>query len=182
MWYKKPRKRACNPIWVGPEADGIGLYQREWTLDFRMKPALKSETPKRRNGRPISGPKSKSEAVRVRLDEDEKNAFTRLADKLGVKPSILHRRLIKEAVDEGPEVFEKELAALLDTNVQLSAIGRNINQIARAINQGAIVVEPIVASDLEGVLSAVDAQKTAVRRMIKRARSKCKIRKSKRET
>ena len=79
-------------------------------------------------------------------------------------------------------MFEKELAAFLDTIVQLSAIGRNINQIARAINQGAIVVEPIVASDLEGVLSAVDAQKTAVRRMIKRARSKCKIRKSKRET
>jgi len=147
-----------------------------------MNSALKTEPVKRRKGRPLSGSKSKSEAVRVRLDEDEKEAFTRLADKLGVKPSILHRRLIKEAVDEGPEVFENELAALLDANVQLSAIGRNINQIARAINQGAIVVEPIVASDLEGVLSAVDAQKEAVRRMIKRARSKRRIRKSKRET
>ena len=147
-----------------------------------MNSALKSEPVKRQKGRPLSGSKSKSEAVRVRLDEDEKEAFTRLADKLGVKPSILHRRLIKEAVDEGPEVFENELAALLDANVQLSAIGRNINQIARAINQGAIVVEPIVASDLEGVLSAVDAQKEAVRRMIKRARSKRRIRKSKRET
>jgi len=118
----------------------------------------------------------------VRVDEDEKQAFTRLADRLGVKPSVLHRRLMKEAVDEGPEVFEKELAALLDANVQLSAIGRNINQIARAINQGAIVVEPIDSRDLEGVISAVDAQKEAVRRMIKRARSKRRIRKPKRET
>ena len=147
-----------------------------------MKLAPKSETPKRGKGRPISGSKSKSEVVRVRVDEDEKQAFTRLADRLGVKPSVLHRRLMKEAVDEGPEVFEKELAALLDANVQLSAIGRNINQIARAINQGAIVVEPIDSRDLEGVISAVDAQKEAVRRMIKRARSKRRIRKPKRET
>lgn len=147
-----------------------------------MNSAVKSETSKRRKGRPVLGAKSKSEAVRVRLDKDEKDAFTRLADRLGVKPSILHRRLIKEAVDEGPEVFEKELAALLDANVQLSAIGRNINQIARAINQGAVVVEPIVASDLDGVLAAIDAQKESVRRMIKRARSKRRIRKSKRET
>lgn len=147
-----------------------------------MNSALKPEPVKRRKGRPLSGSKSKSEAVRVRLDEEEKEAFTRLADKLGVKPSILHRRLIKEAVDEGPEVFEKELAALLDANVQLSAIGRNINQIARAINQGAIVVEPIVSRDLEDVLSAVEAQKGAVRRMIKRARSKRRTRKPKRET
>lgn len=135
-----------------------------------MQQTAKSDS--KPKGRPPLDVRPKSEAVRVRLDHDEKAAFNALAEKLGVTASSLHRRLINEAVGAGPQVFEVELAELLDANRQLSAIGRNINQIARAINRGSVVVEPIVAEDLSSVRAAVDQQKLAVRNMIKRARSR----------
>ena len=56
----------------------------------------------------------KSEALRVRLIDHEKAAFNALAETLGVPPSTLLRRMVREAVSAGPTLFKDDLGPVID--------------------------------------------------------------------
>ena len=105
--------------------------------------------------------KTGSEALRVRVRDSERDAFKRLAGSLGEKPSRVLRRLIREAITGGPDLFDDGLAELREAHRQLAAVGRNVNQLARAANRG----DPIVPSELHGKLADVKAQVAELARL-----------------
>jgi len=92
----------------------------------------------------VSDEERKSEAQRVRLTVDENAALKALAEEMGVKPSKLIRRLIREAVNQGPDFFDDGVKELRETNRQIAAIGRNLNRLVLMMNAG----DPINGIDL----------------------------------
>jgi predicted DNA-binding protein len=92
----------------------------------------------------VSDKERKSEAQRVRLTVDENAGLKKLAEDMGVKPSKLIRRLIREAVNQGPDFFDDGVKELRETNRQIAAIGRNLNRLVLMMNSG----DPINGIDL----------------------------------
>lgn len=130
-----------------------------------MNTANKTESSKSRpanRGRPKTQ-SPKSEALRVRLVAEEKRAFSKLAKELGVPPSTLIRRMVREATSAGPTLFDDGIAALIDASNHLSAIGRNINQITRRLNQTDHPVDHGLKDDLAKLKFVLDGLKTDVR-------------------
>ncbi|MCP4040311.1 MAG: MobC family plasmid mobilization relaxosome protein [bacterium] len=102
----------------------------------------------------------RSEAFRVRLKAEEKRGLLQLAKTLGQTPSRIVRRAIHEAVTAGPLFFDDGLQELRQAHRQLAAVGRNVNQLAKAANRE----DPIVPSALARELEAVSARVTEVAR------------------
>lgn len=94
---------------------------------------------------------SASDSLRVRVHRSEREALKRLADSLDQKSSRILRRMIREAITGGPDFFDDGLAELREAHRQLAAVGRNINQLARAANRD----DPIVPSELRSELAEV---------------------------
>ena len=90
--------------------------------------------------------------TRLRLEED--TGLKQLAAALNVPPSRIVRRLIREAINGGPDYFtdgEKEIRMM---HVHLAAVGRNLNQLVRAANRG----EPILNEDVLRVVDVLRLQ------------------------
>ena len=91
-------------------------------------------------GRPKSKPAEvRSRMLHVRLREAEYAGLQQLAVARGQPPSRLLRRLLREALTGGPDYFKDELVDLRGLVRELTAIGRNLNQLARAANRGGVV-------------------------------------------
>ena len=73
--------------------------------------------------------------LKTTVSPEEKIAFQKLCDDEGVKPSQALRRQVRIAVRNGPDFCADELLLLRHSSMQLQAIGRNLNQVARRINQ-----------------------------------------------
>ena len=79
-------------------------------------------------GRPKPQPKrGRSEDIRVRAWPEEKAGLKQLAETLGETPSRVIRRLIREAINGGPDYFEDGREEIRRMRRQLTAIGRNLN-------------------------------------------------------
>lgn len=94
----------------------------------KMSENLMTEQPKKQM--------KKSFSVKVRLNEEEKIAFDELAQSLNVRPSQLHRRLIREAVLNKPDYFNDDLKRIIEVKNQMAAIGRNLNQLVKLAHSG----------------------------------------------
>ncbi len=97
---------------------------------------------------------AKSDSLRVWVRPNERKALQKLAGSLGVKPSQVVRRVVREAITGGPEYFADGLKELQAAHRELAAVGRNINQLARAANRD----EKIVSKDLRRNLAAAKQQ------------------------
>ena len=133
-------------------------------------PPQTSRAPLRKRGRPTAEPKS--DAVRVRLTPAEKKAFARLAARLKAKPATLLRRMVREAVTGDPDLFDDQLPAVADAANQLAAVGRNLNQLVRAVHRQDAFVDPITMAELEELTGAVTDLKSQVRRMVTNTRTR----------
>ena len=108
---------------------------------------------------------------RVRPDEHE--AFKHLAQQLGQKPGRLVRRLVRQAITGGPDYFDDGVLEIRTMHRQLAAIGRNLNQLARAVNRGDVVggddVRRVVNAGIVQMEAAKDLYLKAVRGTVRRA-------------
>lgn len=84
----------------------------------------------------MNGHERNSEALRVRLTEDEQRRLVDAADKNGVSQSRFVRRLVRESTGCGPDFFQAELRSIYNAVTQLRSIGLNLNQITRKVNAG----------------------------------------------
>ena len=125
----------------------------------------------RKRGRPRATT-PKSEALRVRLITDEKEAFEALAASLEVSPSKLLRRMIHEAVGAGPALFDDGVVALVDAGNAVSAVGRNINQITRAINSGKTTIGNKEQDEIVQLAAVLVALKKELRRLISKSKTR----------
>ena len=108
----------------------------------------------------------------MRLIDHEKAAFNALAETLGVPPSTLLRRMVREAVSAGPTLFKDDLGPVIDASNEVSAVGRNINQIARAINSGKVDIAPTVGADIRHLAAVLLALKKEMRGLVDSAKKR----------
>jgi len=99
-----------------------------------------------------------SHVFTIRLSPEENAALTKSATSYGVKRSRIVRRLLRELIRQRPDYFDQEQNDLRGLNQQLSAIGRNLNQIARKLNSNEVISKNELDHDLtqmKGELKAV---------------------------
>ena len=124
----------------------------------------------------------KTEQMIFRATPDERRALKGYADKRGVSMARVLRKIVRELVsDDTVDLFEDDMAGLVAVRRQLSAIGRNVNQVARKINQGDLPASPADAlgieqlrGELKGVLAEIDRIRDDAnkRRVIMRKRTR----------
>lgn len=99
---------------------------------------------------------SRSRNIRLRIEEDD--ALKQMAEATGQTPSQVLRQLLRIAATGAPDFVGEEKIDLRMNARQLAAIGRNLNQLVRAINRG----EQVAPDDLRRVLNATRVQFTVV--------------------
>ena len=115
--------------------------------------------------RPRKGPAVLSRSRNIRLHLDEDQALTELAEYLGQPPSRIIRRLIREAINGGPDYFQDGLLELRRMRAELAAIGGNLNQLSRAANAGRV----LHGDDVRAVTSALLVQVEAIQALYSKA-------------
>ncbi len=114
----------------------------------------------------------RSEAVRVRLNRDEKRALLKFAETLDERPSRVMRRLIREAVTGGPDYFQDGLAEIRETHRQLAAIGRNLNQLTKLAHKGEALLRADIGPELEAATKASRLATERYQKAVRRVRSR----------
>lgn len=94
----------------------------------------------------------------ARLRPDEDAGLQALATAYGVPPSRIIRRLVREAINGGPDYFKDGVKEIRMMHVHLAAVGRNLNQLVRAANRG----EPILNADVLRVLDVLRLDVTVI--------------------
>ena len=102
----------------------------------------------------LAAGEAKTSSLRVRVKPQEHAALQTLAKALDEPPSRVMRRLLREAITGGPDYFEDGLNEIRTAHRELAAVGRNINQLAKAANRD----ERIVGKDLRRNLAAAKQQ------------------------
>lgn len=73
----------------------------------------------------------------MRLSIQEDHDLSQMAKALGVKSRArVIRKWIRHGLGQGPDLLQEDLHTLREGIRQLGGLGRNMNQIARAINAG----------------------------------------------
>lgn len=106
-----------------------------------------------------------SKARHFRLTEAEDVAFLETAKRLKASRADLLRRAVREIIRQPADLLDKELAALDEAVYQVKAVGRNLNQIVRAIHLGTLTGKQVDRVTVEAVSQAVarlDARLTEV--------------------
>lgn len=104
--------------------------------------------------------------ITVRLGASEALLVSELAEREGFATSRWIAALVRSRLVAEPQLNRAEIQALADANGQLGAIGRNVNQIARALNS---LEHPAMAYDkevLEDLREALKAHRDAISKLI----------------
>lgn len=104
--------------------------------------------------------------VEIRLTPDECDALRHVAASAGFSVNRWIVAMIRTQLTAMPHFGEQELAVLAASNTQLAAIGRNLNQIARALNTHE-TMEPYRFKVLETVKTDIDDHLDTVTRVIR---------------
>ena len=111
-----------------------------------------------------------SRMAHVRLPVSEYEQFTLVAKRLGNTRSNLLRRAVREIIQQPADLLEKELAGLDEAVYQMKAVGRNLNQITRAIHMGELKEGDIGAAHLDEIRLAVHQLDKRVTELIEKSR------------
>jgi len=76
--------------------------------------------------------------ARVRLTQDEDQKFNEYSNKVGVTRSKIQRKIIRELINNELDLVPEEIEVFRDAAKNVAAIGRNFNQLIRAINSGKV--------------------------------------------
>ena len=109
--------------------------------------------------------------LRIRLNVDEEKILLELAAALReTSRSCVVRRMIRESGGQGPDLLGEGLHTFREGIRQQAAMGRNLNQIARALNGGRVPDIPINSQLLPAVSAQVAGLKTELIEIVLRSR------------
>lgn len=108
----------------------------------------------------------------VRLTEEEHRALNAVQERLGTTRSRLLRKTVRELIGLGPDLLLQEWQAFVELAFQVAAVGRNLNQLVRAIHQGKTAISLEDRALVEGVRDQVTAVQTALQATIVRSRQR----------
>lgn len=110
---------------------------------------------------------TKNAYLSVRLPAAEKVVLKNVARKNGFSPSAYAHSLLRANLAGTPHFNDDHLQALREANRQLAAIGKNINQIAKALNITAENAHLLKTLDLGEVRAAVGQHRQAVASLVR---------------
>jgi hypothetical protein len=105
-------------------------------------------------------------AMLVRLRTEDKLLLDARADARGMRPATYASVLLRAHLRGLTPLPKDELAALKHAVGELGAVGRNLNQIARAVNQGARVAAP-GRDEFRAILKICEALRDHTKGLIK---------------
>lgn len=105
--------------------------------------------------------------VRVPLRLSEYRAVQALARTRNWPATVYVAQLVRAHLSRSPRFSEDELLALRRATAELSAVGRNINQIARALNSDPGQARLVEAFPAAALAQVVDEQRAALKTVIK---------------
>lgn len=109
----------------------------------------------------------KSENVRVRLSVSEYQELARLAAVRHWKRSTYLAHLFHVHITGQPRFSEDEMLSLREVTTQLSALGRNVNQIARALNTSLDEAHLALAVPFEKMKMLIDQERASVKDLVR---------------
>jgi hypothetical protein len=102
---------------------------------------------------------------RLDLDEADHRLLVEASARLGLSQAEVTRRLIRAALDVGPALSRDNAETVAELSGQIRAVGRNLAQVVKAINEGRAVrledTRPIFEI-LHRRISAIDGELTAM--------------------
>ncbi len=114
----------------------------------------------------------RSDLVNVRLTPPDKLRFEQVAQRLNTTASRLLRKMIRELVGQGPDFLEGDMKTIEQAMFQVGAVGRNLNQLLRAVHSGRPVASSEFRPVLDDVLRHVEQLRKELHRAIDRARNR----------
>ena len=109
---------------------------------------------------------TRPDRIAIRLRPGDAKALTKRTAGRRMKPSTYVAALVRAHLVEDPPLPSKEFAALERLTSELSAVGRNLNQVTRAINSGLPVpagTAALVGRSIELVEAVREATKAYLR-------------------
>lgn len=118
---------------------------------------------------PIEPDAEKADTARmtVRMPRFLMEGASTRAKAKGMAPSRWVTALVQSHLTRQPVMTDDELAGLLASNRELAAIGRNINQIARALNEAFHESERVRLDKLAELRQAIAENRTAIRGLVR---------------
>ncbi|KWF77594.1 hypothetical protein WL93_26650 [Burkholderia diffusa] len=111
--------------------------------------------------------KSDTDRLTVRLAAFLLEAVKQRAKARGMAPSRWIAALVQSNVTALPVLTEAELAAVLAANRELAAIGRNINQIARSLNEAFHETERVRLDKLAELAAIIAGDRQTIRELVR---------------
>lgn len=106
----------------------------------------------------------KRKRLQIRLDEDTLQSVDNLAQEARMTSSQFVAMLVEQYVNKNPTLTTAEITALYKSNQQLLMIGRNLNQIAKALNSGTSA--ELSTKTLDELRQAIDKHTDVVSELI----------------
>ena len=111
-----------------------------------------------------------SKTIGVRLTDAEYESFRAAAKRLGNSRARLLRRAVREFINLPADLLDQELGALDEAVYQLKAVGRNLNQITRAMHMGELKDSQVDAEVLAALGQAVKQLDRRISEVIEKSR------------
>lgn len=111
------------------------------------------------------------ERITVRLPAFLLESAKGRASALGMATSRWIAALVQSNLMKEPVTTETEMAALQRCTYELSAIGRNINQIARALNQAPTETERVKLDTLKVLAESIGRTRESIRALVRASRN-----------
>jgi hypothetical protein len=105
-------------------------------------------------------------AMLVRLRTEDKQLLHARAEARGMRPATYASVLLRAHLRALAPLPKDELAALKHAVAELGAVGRNLNQIARAVNQGARIASP-GRDEFRAILKICEALRDHTKELVK---------------
>ena len=105
----------------------------------------------------------------LRLTNAERDAFQQIASQLNTTRSDLLRKYVRELIGQGPDLLAHDLRDMNEAAYQVGCVGRNLNQLVRAINQGKVRTVADQAALIESVRDRVDRVAEELRWVVDRS-------------
>lgn len=129
-------------------------------LRLMLSKVLHDEPPVASTVKPASAEKIQ---LNVQLTQDEHSALCAAAASEGLRRTEWVVKLIRATLTRKPQFNRAELDALMESNRQIAAIGRNLNQIARNINMDPNASRSVTVERIRELLAEIDEHQVEVR-------------------
>lgn len=109
----------------------------------------------------------KDDRFSFRLSAKLKGDLAHRAKEQGASPGSYLVALCRAHLSQEPYLTERELEVLRQSNSELTAIGRNINQIAKALNRSLDNADMARSTELERVAALIKSHRDYVRSLLR---------------